>query len=217
VFSDLLLLRRRSHSGNIVLQTDQAMKRLALAVLSLPVFVACVSETPRDPLDDYVEVKPATILEAPSAIRDGIRRGEYMVELLGCGACHTNGALQGAPDWDRPLAGSDVGIAMTTPLEYRNPAILYAPNLTPDVKTGLGSWSEEQIVDAIRAGKDRHGGSLGLVMPWRGYGILSDEDARAIAGYLLSLDPVEHQVPRNVPQGQKARGPFVYFGVYEKK
>ncbi len=197
--------------------------RLSTALL-IPLLVACASDTARDPTEGFIERKPATIQDAPTidtaaiapANRDSVRRGEYMVELLGCGACHTNGALVGTPDIEAPLAGSDVGIALTTPLEYRFPPILYAPNLTPDLKTGIGGWSDDQLVNAIRAGKDRHGGGLGLVMPWRGYSILSDEDAHAIADYLRSLDAVEHRVPDNVSQGQRARKPFVYFGVYEK-
>lgn len=42
--------------------------------------------------------------------RDMIDRGEYLVELLACGSCHTNGAFDGIPDMSRPLAGSDTGI-----------------------------------------------------------------------------------------------------------
>ena len=195
-----------------------------VAVALAQTLVACASDAPRDATDGYVERKATTILDAPSidatAIapenRASVRRGEYMVELLGCGTCHTNGAIVGTPDLEAPLSGSDIGIAITTPLEYRFPAVLYAPNITPDLATGIGGWSTEQVVDAIRAGKDRHGTGLGLVMPWRGYGILSDEDAVAIANYLGSIEPVNHRVPDNVPQGKKATEPFVYFGIYEK-
>ena len=195
-----------------------------LTVFLVSVLVACASDARRDPATGLVERKPAPVQDAPTidpsavapANRASVRRGEYMVELLGCGACHTNGALVGTPDIETPLSGSEVGIALTTPLQNRFPAVLYAPNLTPDLKTGIGGWSDEQLVNAIRAGKDRHGGGLGVVMPWRGYSRLTDEDAYAIADYLRSLDPVEHRVPDNVAQGQRARKPFVYFGVYEK-
>lgn len=186
---------------------------------------SCVTETRDTIIDDYVEKAPATILDAPSIDganvapmnRGEVERGEYLVELLGCGACHTDGALVGSPDAAAPLTGSDIGIAYTTPLINKNPAVVYAPNITPDRATGIGGWSDDQIVDAFRKGENRHGGTLAPVMPWPGYSILSDDDAYSIASYLRHLDPVTHRVPKNVPEGQKASGHYVYFGVYEKK
>ena len=177
------------------------------------------------PVDSYVEKAPTTVLDAPSVNganvapmnRAEVERGEYLVELLGCGACHTDGALVGSPDTNAPLSGSAIGIAFTTPLLNEYPAVVYAPNITPEQATGIGGWSEDQIVDAFREGENRHGSSLVPIMPWPGYSILSDEDAYAIASYLLHIEPVVHRVPDNVPQGKKTYGHYVYFGVYEKK
>lgn len=196
------------------------------AVIITPLlFFACASESPRDPLEDYVERHPSTILDAPTvdaknvapANRAKVRRGEYMIELLGCGSCHTNGALVGDPDLDTPLSGSDIGIAFTTPLAYRFPGVVYPPNITPDYDTGIGGWSDEQIIAAIRAGASRHGARPAMVMPWQAYSIISDEDAEGMVHYLRSIEPVKHRVPDNVPQGEKAAQPYIHFGIYEKK
>ena len=54
-------------------------------------------------------------------------------------------------------------------------------------------------------------------MPWQGYARISDEDAWAIVAYLRSLEPVEHEVPVDVPVGSPARAPYVHFGVYRSK
>jgi len=186
---------------------------------------SCANETRDSPADSYVEKVPTTVLDAPSVNganaapinRAAVERGEYLLEMLGCGVCHTNGALVGSPDENAPLSGSDIGIAFTTPLLNENPAIVYAPNLTPEPATGIGGWTEEQIVAAFRQGEGQHGNSLVPVMPWPGYSMLSDEDAYAIASYLLHIDPVVHRVPDNVPRGKEASGHYVYFGVYEKK
>jgi len=128
-----------------------------------------------------------------------VARGEYLVTVMGCGDCHTPGTLYGAPDFSRRLSGSE--LAWVTPA-----GTAYARNLTPDMETGIGKWSEEDIVRAIRAGMRPDGSVIQPPMPWPNYGGLSDEDAYAIAAYLKSLLPVKHQVPAALPPGAKARG-----------
>lgn len=182
---------------------------------------ACAA--PYNPLDEYEQLSPATQLAAPEAratasfTPDQVARGQYMVGLLGCGSCHTNGALVGTPDMAQLLAGSDTGIAWTNPLAERNPGVVYPANLTPDVETGIGTWSAGEIVAMIRTGVDKHAGQTLPVMPWPGYANLNEEDALAIAAYLLSLPPVKHSVPANVRPGQRAVSPFVHFGVYQSR
>lgn len=182
---------------------------------------AAVAQT--DPLEGYEVVTPASDLDHPAALPsetydvDTIARGKYLVELLRCGACHTDGALIGEPRSDRLLAGSTVGIAYTNPMQNEHPGVVYPSNLTPDAETGLGAWREQQIVRMIREGTDNHGRRAMAVMPTSAYYTLKDEDARAIAAYLLSLPPVRHEVPRNAEPGEKAPSRFVHFGVYESQ
>ena len=54
-------------------------------------------------------------------------------------------------------------------------------------------------------------------MPWPAYAKIYDEDVDAIVAYLRSIPAIRHEIPRNVPPGQKAPRPFVYFGVYESR
>lgn len=201
------------------------MRRRVFAVVTFFLAGACAGEVPYDPLVDYEELEPATILDAPDALpgkyapadRDAVERGEYLVELLGCGACHTDGALVGAPDMERSLAGSRTGIAYANPLGDEFPGVTYPPNITPDETTGIGSWSDEQIRNAIRAGIGRHMDRRIKSMPWQGYARLSDDDAEAIVAYLRAIRPVKHAVPADVEPGQRASAPFVYFGVYRSR
>lgn len=201
------------------------MRREWYLILGASVLTACASEAPYDPLREYEELQAATVLEAPSyttpddstEARRIAERGRYMVELLGCGSCHTDGALVGEPRVDRSLAGSRVGIAYTNPLEFRYPGVVYAPNITPDDETGIGLWTEQQIIDAIRVGQGRHGRRRILVMPWQGYAKIKYEDAFAIARYLRNIEPVSHQVPQEVQPGRPASEPFVHFGVYRSR
>jgi hypothetical protein len=139
------------------------------------------------------------------------------VELLGCGACQTDGALIGAANTHKALAGSRIGIAWSNPLGDKYPGVVYPPNITPDLETGIGKWSDPQIADAIRAGIGRHGSRRISTMPWPGYAKIYDEDIAAITAYLRSIEPVVHRVPDEVAPGQPASEPFVYFGVYRSR
>ncbi|HLT91064.1 MAG TPA: cytochrome c [Woeseiaceae bacterium] len=179
--------------------------------------------TPEDPLADYEQVNATTLFEAPyptgvtTANREAVARGKYLVELLGCGACHTEGALVGRANMHRWLAGSSVGIAYTNPVAFSRPGVVFPPNITPDPDTGIGRWSREQIAAAIRVGAGRHGRGRILVMPWPAYARLTDEDVYAIVDYLRSIEPINSRVPENVPPGRATQHEYVHFGVYRRR
>jgi mono/diheme cytochrome c family protein len=114
----------------------------------------------------------------------GLARGEYLVrDLMACGDCHAG--EQGG--W--PPAGYSQEIR-------QGPIYILAsvPNLTPDMETGLGSWTDAEIARAIREGIDKDGYELES-MPAYNYHILSDADVAAIVGYLRSLEAVRSQIP----------------------
>ena len=72
----------------------------------------------------------------------------------------------------------------------------FTANLTPDKETGLGDWTEEQFVAAIRTGKHQGKGRPVLPpMPVNILNALDDEDLRSIFAYLQSLAPVKNRVP----------------------
>ena len=184
------------------------------------IIVGCASTY--NPLDDYEEVQPAPAQTAPAAAdaaypAERLEHGQYMVDLLGCANCHTDGALIGTPDPKRVLAGSSIGIAWSNPLANRNPGVVFPSNLTPDPETGIGGWGIQQIIIMLQSGIDNHGSQSMPVMPWQAYAKLSADDAEAIAMYLKSLPPVKHDVPQNVRAGQKTRAQYVHFGTYQSR
>src|SRR5262245_19449869 len=75
-----------------------------------------------------------------------IKRGAYLTSVMVCGDCHTPGYFLGKPDESLHLAGSDVGFFIP------NLGYFYGRNLTPDDETGLGTWSADDIVKALRTG-----------------------------------------------------------------
>jgi mono/diheme cytochrome c family protein len=139
---------------------------------------------------------------APTTSLSPVERGKYLVTVLGCGDCHTPGSLYGAPDTTRLLAGSELG--WTGPW-----GTSYPRNLTPD-STGIGSWSEEDIVHAIRTGQRPDHSPLMPPMPWPDFAHLTDDDARAVAAYLKTIPAVSHRVPDRLPPGAPAPTALVF-------
>ena len=112
-----------------------------------------------------------------------VLRGKELVRgLASCGLCH--GAQ---PDPRSPLTGGRV-------LADKFGEVT-APNLTPDKETGLGDWSAQEIITAIRSSTDRDGKELSRPMH-NGFEWMSDEDAISIVSYLKALPPIRHEVER---------------------
>jgi mono/diheme cytochrome c family protein len=125
-------------------------------------------------------------------------RGEELVKhLLLCGSCHTTPDSMGNPSTNSAdfLAG---GRKFTLTLGGDAGTIdIYAPNLTPDDLSGLGMWSNSQIVDAITVGVDDQGAPLWPTMPYSRFANLTPDDAASIALYLKSLPAQSRATPQD--------------------
>ena len=111
-----------------------------------------------------------------------IERGRYLAVLGDCVGCHT------APG-GKPFAG---GAALETPF-----GALVGPNITPDVATGIGAWSESDLWRAMHEGIARTGARLYPAMPYPAYTKVTREDVSAIWAYLRTLEPVHNEVQPN--------------------
>lgn len=153
----------------------------------------------------------------PTAAESLVKRGEYLVGILGCNDCHSPkkmGAkgpeivpelmLAGFPS-DRPIAKFDSKLIKEGfPQLYPDLTatagpwgISFAGNLTSD-ETGIGNWTEEQFKTAMTKGKykgQETGRMLLPPMPWQNYVNMKDEDIKAIFAYLKSTKPVKNIVP----------------------
>jgi mono/diheme cytochrome c family protein len=130
----------------------------------------------------------AAVTAAASA-EDLRARGAYLVTTIaGCGNCHTPKDAAGRATAGKELSG---GVEFDIP-----PAHVVTPNITPDPQTGIGRWTEAQIVTALRDGKRPDGTIIGPPMPIDFYRRLSDRDAAAIAAYVHSVPPIRHAVGR---------------------
>ncbi len=120
------------------------------------------------------------------------------------------------PDMSRMLSGHPENIPLTLPeitdpnwmllgsstaTAYAGPwGLTFAINLTPD-DTGLGVWTEQMFVDALRTGRHMGAGRpIFPPMPWPAYGQMTDEDLKAMYAYLRTIPPIKNQVPQFVPR-----------------
>lgn len=116
-----------------------------------------------------------------------IERGGYLVHAGGCISCHTADDEGGGP-----LAGGD---ALVTAF-----GTFYAPNITPDAETGIGTWSDEDFLRAMHEGSRPDGAHYYPVFPYTAYAGLTIDDVMAIKAYLFSLPPIRqrnraHELP----------------------
>ena len=166
--------------------------------------------------------------EPPSAPEPTpVERGKYLVTIAGCNDCHTPKILSPEGmmiDTTRLLSGNPEGAPYPTwtPQDMATRHIMvsgnmhlaawagpwgvsFPANLTPDKETGLGEWTEEAFLQAIRTGKHQgqpNGRPILPPMPWEMIREMTDPDLKAVWAYLRSIPPVNNQVPLPVPPAQ---------------
>ena len=169
-----------------------------VALLIIAFSTGCIAQGATDPRQDAA-----------------VKRGQYLVNIAGCHDCHTPwtmGANGPEPDMSRMLSGHPetmpvakppagleapwIAAASVTNTAHAGPwGISYTANLTPDRNTGLGIWTEDMFVRAIRTG--RHMGvsrPINPPMPWMVYRNMTDEDLKSIYAYLNTLPAVKNIV-----------------------
>src|ERR1700722_1123121 len=120
-------------------------------------------------------------------------RGDYLVNtIMACGNCHSPRDADGRTTAEKAFSG---GLTFVTPA-----FIATAPNITPDVETGIGSWSDTEIkralVEGIRPDHGRLSGTaLAAIMPANFYRALLPGDLDAIVAYLRSVRPIRSESP----------------------
>ncbi len=126
----------------------------------------------------------------PKAPTAGLARGEYLVRAVShCGECHTPRTLTMAPDASRFLAGTQKGPEDST-----------VPNITPDLETGIGKWSEAEIIEYLSTGNKPDGDTAGGLMDQMingtvaGIKDLTKADLSAIAQYLKTIPAVRNKI-----------------------
>ncbi|WP_213989117.1 c-type cytochrome [Sodalis sp. dw_96] len=133
--------------------------------------------TTDDVADNSTQMKhPLTVGDAAA-----VERGHYIALAGDCVACHTK------PGSKEAYSG---GYAISTPFGG-----IFASNITPDVETGIGNWTERDFYRAVRHGKGKNGENLYPAMPYNAYIKINDRDMRDLWMYMRSVKPVHNRVP----------------------
>jgi mono/diheme cytochrome c family protein len=192
---------------------EQSRFVLAGGCLTL-VVVAAACSTPPAP------AAPETPVATEASAADQIERGRLLIIGGGCHDCHTPKKMGPAGpevDFDRSLSGHPQDKVITAGFKGASGpwsthtsddltawsgawGVTFAANITSDENTGIGVWTEEMFVTAMKTGKHMGRGRQILPpMPWNFIGQLPDESLKAMYAYLKSTKPISNRVP--VPLG----------------
>ncbi len=197
-------------------------KTLTLTIVALSV-VATIAAC-SDAGSKETETKKEDITEVRQKEKDElIARGKYLVTISGCNDCHSPKLMTQVgpvPDSTKLMSGypSERGIPTLSEAIAKDQnwvkmspdatafvgpwGISFGANLTPDVTTGIGSWTEEVFVKTLRTGKHlgQDGGRPVMPpMPWYMIAKMTDEDLSSVYQYLMSLPAIKNPVPAPVP------------------
>lgn len=159
--------------------------------------------------------------EAPAKVEaqaSHVERGKYLVTIMSCNDCHTPWKVTARgpePDMSRMLMGHPESEAVTaapkldgawvaaisnTNTAWAGPwGVSFTANLTPDPETGIGKWTPETFITALRTGKHEGIGRPILPpMPYPFIGKATDDDLRAIFAYLQSIPAIKNRVPQPI-------------------
>jgi mono/diheme cytochrome c family protein len=124
----------------------------------------------------------SVVAHAAESTQELVARGKYVFGAAGGCACHTT------PDG----AGLNAGGAR---FDLSFFGVVYTPNITPDAETGIGKWTDAQVVDAIRRGERPDGSRLFPIHPYKYFSNIADDETAALVAYLRSVKPVTASVP----------------------
>jgi mono/diheme cytochrome c family protein len=182
-------------------------------ILTLTAALAALAAVALVPATSGAETKKA------DPRKDQIARGSYLVKIMVCNDCHTPfkmGAKGPEPDMSRMLSGHPQDLVMPPPPKLGNGpwvaafagtntawagpwGVSFTANLTPDPETGLGKWTADTFMQALRTGKHEGVGRPILPpMPYPWFAQAEDEDLRAIFAYLQSIPPIKNKVPQPI-------------------
>jgi mono/diheme cytochrome c family protein len=118
--------------------------------------------------------------QAASPSAEIVAHGKALTEAGDCASCHT-------ADPQKPFAG---GKRIDTPF-----GAIYSPNLTPDLDTGIGRWSDQDFWRALRLGVAPDGSRYYPAFPYANFTKLTRDDITAIRAYLETLTPLPNRAP----------------------
>ena len=158
-----------------------ALSAITFVVLSAVYFSACKDKEPGTTGDS----------DSTKAV---VARGEYLAHsVAGCMDCHSK---RDFTKYSGPVVpGTEGGGGFVFDQKLGLPGVLYGRNITPDNETGIGSWTDDDILKAITQGISKNGDTLFPLMPYPQFNRMAKDDLVAIIAYLRTLKPISNKIP----------------------
>jgi mono/diheme cytochrome c family protein len=163
---------------------------LSLVILSITAvyFSACNNE----------KKEPQVATDNKDSIDRVLKRGEYLARhVAGCIDCHSQRDLS---KYSGPVVpGTEGGGGFAFIPQYGLPGTLYGRNITPDPETGIGNWTDDEVLRAMTQGINKNGDTLFPLMPYPSFNHMAKEDLLSIIAYIRTLKPIKNKVqPRQL-------------------
>lgn len=128
------------------------------------------------------------------SLNKAMERGKYLVEhVAGCIDCHSQ---RDFTKFSGPVVpGTEGGGGLLFDEKFGLPGKLYGKNITPDAETGIGSWTDDEILRAMTQGINKKGDTLFPLMPYVNYNHMAKQDLLSIIAYIKTLKPIKNNVP----------------------
>jgi len=145
------------------------------------------------------------------SLKQVIARGEYLVNhVAGCIDCHSK---RDFTKYSGPVVpGSEGGGGMLFDPKFGLPGMIYGKNITPDSATGIGTWTDDEILRAMTQGINKKGDTLFPIMPYPNFNRMAKTDLLSIIAFIRTLKPINNVVPARqlfVPIGVVYPGKFL--------
>lgn len=160
-----------------------ALAAMLIAVIFAAYFTACSNNKTETKVDTKED-----------SVKQVLARGEYLAtNVAGCIDCHSK---RDFTKYSGPVINGTVGGGgFVFDEKFGLPGVLYGKNITPDNETGIGTWTDEEILRAMTQGINKNGDTLFPLMPYPNYNRMAKEDLMNIIAYIRTLKPINNKVP----------------------
>ena len=159
------------------------MMVVAIVTFSAIYITSCTNQDANKKTTDVVDDSTRQVLD----------RGKYLFNnVAGCVDCHS---LRDFSKYSGPVVpGTEGGGGMVFDQKFGLPGVLYGKNITPDSATGIGTWTDEEILRAITQGINKAGDTLFPLMPYPNFNRMAKDDLLSIIAYLHTLKPINKKI-----------------------
>ena len=185
-------------------------KFIALTSISMMIFAAAYFSSCKGKED-----KKTITNTTEDSLKTVVARGEYLANhVAACMDCHSKRDFS---KYSGPVVpGTEGGGGLVFNEKFGMPGVLYGKNITPDSETGIGTWTDDELLRAMTQGINKKGDTLFPLMPYTNFNRMAKEDLMSIIAYIRTLKPIKNKIPERqlmVPIGMVYPAKFLQASV----